>query len=242
MLVDYYSKCIEVSKLGELSSLENIKVLKERFARHDVSSNCGSHYASKEFGRFAESYNFEHVLVSPKYSKANGEAKAALKTVKSLWRKNKDKHKALLDYRPTPIPDIGLSPSQLCMGRRLRTTLPTAKSLLKSEAHNSQAIKRRMREAKDKQEHYHDQRSAKDLPPLKPDDHVRIKPNQGSKEWKAATVVEQHTSPRSYRVDNRERRIQIRIQQVKSQRQHPNESSRPRTPKGSGALCAAKRT
>ena len=130
-----------------------------------------------------------------------------MRTVKSLWRKNKDKNKALLDFRATPIPDIGLSPSQLCMGRRLRATLPTAKRLLKPEANNSQEIKRRMKEAKDKQKYYHDQRSAKDLPPLKPGDHVRIKPNPGSKEWKAATVVEQHTSPRSYTVDTGDRRL-----------------------------------
>ena len=211
VLVDYYSKYVEVSKLGELSSLETIKVLKEHFARHGIPSklitDCGSQYASKEFGSFAESYNFEHVLVSPKYSKANGEAEAAVKTVKSLWRKNKDKNKALLDYRATPILDIDLSPSQLCTGHRLRTTLPTAKSLLKPEAHNSQEIKRRMKEAKDEQKYYHDQRSAKDLPLLKPGDHVRIKPNPGFKEWKAATVLEQHTSPRSYTVDTGERRL-----------------------------------
>ena len=103
--VDYYSKYIEVSKLGELSSLETIKVLKEHFGRHGVSSklitDCGSQYANKKFGSFAESYNSEHVLVSPKHSKANGEVEAAVKTVKSLWRKNKDKNKALLDYRAT---------------------------------------------------------------------------------------------------------------------------------------------
>ena len=85
--------------------------------------------------------------------------------------------------------------------------LPTAKSLLKPEAHNSQDIKRRMKETKDMQKYYHDQRSAKDLPPLKPGDRVRIKPNPGFKEWKAATVVEQHTSPRSYTVDTGERRL-----------------------------------
>ena len=98
MLVDYYSKYIEVSKLGELSSLETIKVLKEHFSRHSIPSklitDCGSQYASKEFGSFAESYNFEHVLVSPKHSKANGEAEAAVKTVKSLWRKTRTRTKS----------------------------------------------------------------------------------------------------------------------------------------------------
>ena len=45
------------------------------------------------------------------------------------------------------------------------------------------------------------------MPPLKPGDFVRVKPEMGSKEWKAATVVQQHTSPRSYIVDVGGRRI-----------------------------------
>ena len=90
----------------------------------------------------------EHVLVSPKHPQANGEAAATVKTVKSLWRKNKDKNKALMVYCATPIPGIELSPSQLSMGRRLRTTLPIAQELLKPKAHNNQEIKRRMKKVK----------------------------------------------------------------------------------------------
>ena len=51
------------------------------------------------------------------YPKANGEVERAVQTVKKLWRKNDDKHLALLDYRTTPLPDIDLSPAQLLMGR-----------------------------------------------------------------------------------------------------------------------------
>ena len=133
---------------------------------------------------FAKSYNFEHVLVSPKQPQANGEAEAAVKTVKSLWRKNENKNKALLDYRATPIPEIGFSPSQLCMGRRLRTTLPMASGLLKPETYNAQEIKRSFQKAKDKQKYYHDRYGTRELPPLKPGDHVRVKPNRGQRSGK----------------------------------------------------------
>ena len=46
-------------------------------------TDCGVQYTSKEFETFARSYNFEHVLVSPKHPRVNGEAEAAVKTVKS---------------------------------------------------------------------------------------------------------------------------------------------------------------
>ena len=128
LLVDYYSKFIEATKLKDLTSLETIEVLKEHFSRHGIPArlviDCGSQYTSKEFEIFAKSYSFEHALVSPKYPKANEEAEAAVKTVTSLWRKNRDKRKALLEYRACPLPGVDLSSSQLSVGRRLRTTLP----------------------------------------------------------------------------------------------------------------------
>ena len=154
VLVDYYSKYIEVIKLNDLTSQDTIEALKEHFSRHGIPeklvTDCGVQYTSKEFETFARSYNFEHVLVSPKYPCANGEAEAAVKKVKSQWRKKNDKNKALLEYRATPIQGINLSPSQLSMGRRLRTTLPVACGLLEPEAHNIKEIRARMKYGKEK--------------------------------------------------------------------------------------------
>lgn len=197
--------------MKELTSQETIQALEEHFGRHGIPArpitDCGVQYKSKEFTDFSKSYNFEHVLVRPKYPQANGEAEAAVKTVKSLWRKNENKNKALLDYRANPIPGIGLSPSQPSMDRRLRTTLPMATGLLKPETYNAQEIKRSFQKAKDKQKYHYDRHGTRELPPLKPGDQVRVKPEQGSKEWKAATVVQSHASPRSYVVDTGSRRI-----------------------------------
>ena len=100
-----------------------------------------------------------------------------------------------------------MSPSQLFMGRRLRTTLPTATGLLKPEIYNAEEIKRSFQKAKDKQKYHYDRHGTRELPPLKPGDHVRVKPEHGSKEWKAATVVQSHPSPRSYVVDTGSRSI-----------------------------------
>ena len=154
-----------------------------------------------------------------------------MKTVKTLWRKNKDKNEALLNYRATPIPSIDFSPSQLCMGRRLRTTLPIVQELLKPETYNSREIKRRMKDAKQRQKYYYDRCGTKEQPCPKPGDHVRVRPDPGSREWRAATAVQGHTSPRSYVVDTggkriRRNRVALRTDTEKSyigyKRLHPN--------------------
>jgi hypothetical protein len=75
---------------------------------------------------------------------------AAVKTVKNM----KDRQLALLNYRATPLPARGQSPSQLLMSRRLRTRLPTARTVLEPTPNNDEDVKRRMRHAKDKQKTY----------------------------------------------------------------------------------------
>ena len=98
-LVDYYSKYIEVTKLNDFTSQDTTEALKQHFRRHGIPTKLVTGQAKNL--RFSRSYNFEHVLVSPKYPRANGEAEAAVKKVKSLWRKNIDKNKAPLEYRAT---------------------------------------------------------------------------------------------------------------------------------------------
>ena len=47
-----------------------------------------------------------------------------MRTVKSLLKDCKDPYLALLSYRTTPLPFCNYSPSQLLMGRRLRSAIP----------------------------------------------------------------------------------------------------------------------
>ena len=64
-----------------------------------------------------------------------------------------------------------------------------------------------MRHAKEKQTYYHNRHGTKELSPLKPGEHVRIRPEPGSKLWRQATVVDQHSSPRSYIVDTGQQKL-----------------------------------
>ena len=134
----------------------------------------------------------------PHRLKANREVERAVQTVKKLWRKNDDKHLALLDYRTTPLPDIDLSPAQLLMGRRLRNKLPMMESLLQPASNNQQEISRYLEKTEESQKKYHDRHASMDMEELQPGTKVRMQPWTNTKVWKPATVVKHHHTPRSY--------------------------------------------
>ncbi len=50
--------------------------------------------------------------------------KAMVQTIKKMLKRSEDKYMAILSYGATPMPWCGLSPSELSMGRRLRTKVP----------------------------------------------------------------------------------------------------------------------
>lgn len=135
LIIDNYSRYIEVAKLDRLSAEEVIKHTKSVFARHGipeiVMSDNGPQYSSQEYAEFARTYQFKHITSSPHYPQSNGEAERAVGTVKSLLKKNMDPYLALLSYCSTPLQN-GYSPSELLMGRILRSTLPTTRMHLNS--------------------------------------------------------------------------------------------------------------
>ena len=83
LVVDYYSKFIEVAKLSSTTATHVISHLKSIFARHGipatVMSDNGPQYSATAFQTFAKEYEFEHVTSSPKYPQANGMAERAVK-------------------------------------------------------------------------------------------------------------------------------------------------------------------
>lgn len=121
--VCYRSRFPEVTKLESLRSGAVVEELKRQFGVHgipaEVVADNGPWFTSSEFKEFVKDYWFKHTTSSPRYPQTNGKADGTIQTVKSLWRKYDDKYLALLDYRArtTPLPDIGLSPAQLLMGR-----------------------------------------------------------------------------------------------------------------------------
>ena len=128
IVVDYFSRYIEIMKLTTTTSASIISALKAIFSRHGIPdiliTDNGPQYAAQEFSQFAESYNFTHQTSSPYHPQGNGEAERAVRTVKSLLKDRSDPHLALLSYRTTPLPFCNYSPAQLLMGRCLRSSIP----------------------------------------------------------------------------------------------------------------------
>ena len=133
VVVDFFSRYPEFSKLENTTSAAVINNMKSFFARHGipriVSSDNGPQYSSWEFADFAADYGFTHITSSPGHPSRNGEAERAVRTVKELV-KQPDPYIALLNYRNTPIRN-GYGPAELLMNRKLNTKLPTLPSNLK---------------------------------------------------------------------------------------------------------------
>ena len=119
LIVDYFSRYIEVTHLTVASAETVVAAMKDVFSRHGtpetVVSDNGTQYSGAPFQTIAMEYGFNHVTSSPRYPQANGEAERAVATVKGLWKGGGEKAKALMTYRATPL-ESSYSPAQLLMG------------------------------------------------------------------------------------------------------------------------------
>ena len=173
VIVDYnYSRWVEFRKLTSLTSELTIVVMKEVFATHGILDvimfDKGPQFSAEAFAQFAKSYGFPHTTSSPRYPQANGEAERAVRTLKD------DSYLALLTQRTTPLLN-GLSPSQLLMGRRLRTRLPVITSTLQPGVQERDIQKAKEREGahrESQQRQFNNRHRARYLLLLLPGDNV----------------------------------------------------------------------
>ncbi|KAF4525953.1 hypothetical protein B566_EDAN000744, partial [Ephemera danica] len=110
VMVDTYSRYIEVKKLDNLSSAEIIKACKGIYARHGIPqysfSDCGTQFMAQEFQSFCDKYGIIHETSSPRYPQSNGQAEVAVKVVKNILKKCMDPSLGLLFYRATELPEL----------------------------------------------------------------------------------------------------------------------------------------
>ena len=127
---------------------------------------------------------------------SNGVAERAIRTEIDILRQ--DIFLALLTYHSMPVPDLGVSPAELAMGRKLRISMPTLPSMLMPHTINydrvwecDHAFKQHQKQCFD---HHH---GTWPLPELHPGDPVLLK-RDGKKEWKWPAEVVHLVTPHSY--------------------------------------------
>lgn len=135
IVVDAKSKWPEVIATTSTSSAATIRALRNIFATHglpkSIVSDNGTGFTSKEFEDYCKSRGIEHVLTPPWHPPSNGLAERFVRTFKESMAKNVSSVKPidvalpsfLFEYRVTPHPATGMSPAEILMGRKLRTTL-----------------------------------------------------------------------------------------------------------------------
>ena len=115
LVVDYYSRFIEIALLNGTSADTVVQHTKSIFARYGIPevviSDNGPQFSSEAYQKISN-----NITSSPYYPRSNGEAERAVATIK------KKEDDALLAYRSTPLQN-GYSPSELLMCRKLKSLI-----------------------------------------------------------------------------------------------------------------------
>ena len=146
---------MEIDHLERKTARAIITRLKRHFSNHGIPNLFQRDNGSSQY--FAVAYEFELVTSSPNYPQSNGRVENADKKAKQLIKKSKqagtDIYLALLDWRNTPTEDVGCSTVQRLCGRRTRTLLPTAASLLKDTT--TPGVREKLLKKKERQTYYY---------------------------------------------------------------------------------------
>ena len=240
VVVDYYSRWIEVKQLTTTTSASVISRLKAIFTTFGIPdvliTDNGPQFSAGEFAAFAKNWGFGHHTTNPYKPQENGMAERAVRTAKELLRLE-DPELGLLNYRATPHSSTGVSPAMALMGRQVQTRLPVlSRHLMPSTPNDS--IRQRDEVAKQSYKKYYDARhGARALPSLDPGDQVRCKLDN-QKTWSApAQVVKTSGDNRSVTVStgpegNVYRRSRKHLQPVPVQQEPTTEHVKPATASG----------
>ncbi|CAB0016247.1 unnamed protein product [Nesidiocoris tenuis] len=203
VITDHFSRYFQVAKMKRMRASDIIKECKSTFSLfgvpEEVFSDSGTQFntlETSEFQQFAREWGFKTYCSSPQYHQANGAAEAAVKTAKSLLKKNTgDFELALLAYRNTPLAN-GFSPAELLFGRRLRDNLPSTPTSRQERPDSETIFKQEEKYRSSYKKNFDSRHRAKELEPLKCRDPVWV------------TDLKRHghinkvlDAPRSYLVD-----------------------------------------
>ena len=133
VVVDSYSMWLEVHTMPSTTSSQTIEKLRSIFASHGlpktIVSDNGPSLVSSEFKKFLQLNRIRHITLAPYHPSTNGLAERAVQTVKQGIKQmegdslEEKLSRFLHKYRIAPHSTTGISPSELLMGKRLRSRL-----------------------------------------------------------------------------------------------------------------------
>ena len=133
IITDAHSKWLEVRIMAKITASDTIQELREVFSIlglcHEIVTDNGPTFTSIEFQKFMTHNGIKHITVSPYHPASNGLAERNVQTFKQAMIKNEKGtirervSRFLTRYRALPHSTTGLSPSELLLGRKMRTHL-----------------------------------------------------------------------------------------------------------------------
>ena len=204
IIVDSHSKWIETFAMENATSAATLRYLRQVIAQfgipETVVSDNGTQFVSDEFKEFCRLNGIRHVQTAPYHPSSNGLAERAVQVVKQGIRKqssgtlNDRISRMLFQYRITPHSTTGVSPSELLIGRRLRSRLDFLKPSMEERVVSKQQ----------KQKELHDSHS-RDCT-FSVGERVYVKNNRKGQKWLSGSVVNK-TGPVSFKVELQDGRV-----------------------------------
>lgn len=168
VIVDYYSRYIEVEIMRKTDASVTISRLEKIFARfgnpESITADNGPPFNSNEFKRFCVENNIDLVNTIPHWPQQNGEVerqnRSLVKRLKISQNEKRDWKKDLLTYlimyRSTPHSTTQKTPSELLFGRTIRDKLPSMEQSIPTDDEvrdNDKLSKEKGKEYADRKRH-----------------------------------------------------------------------------------------
>ncbi|XP_053690472.1 uncharacterized protein K02A2.6-like [Sabethes cyaneus] len=166
VVVDYFSRYIEIEVMKKTDSAETIKRLDPMFARFgnpfSITADNGRQFISEEFKDYCVSKDIKLIHTTPYWPQQNGEVerqnRSILKRLTISQATNADWEeeliKYLLMYRSTPHSTTGKTPSEMLLGYNIRDKVPS----IHQPKEIDEEVADRDKEKKDKGKTYADKR------------------------------------------------------------------------------------
>lgn len=133
VMVDAFSKWVEVHPVTSPSAEATISVFRTVFAQHGlpdlIVSDNGPAFVSSQYAEFLHRNGIRRMLVPPYHPASNGAAERVVQTIKDKLKKSAPGEfktqvaRVLFHYRTTPHDITGRAPCELLMGRKIKTPL-----------------------------------------------------------------------------------------------------------------------